>query len=285
MGNMNTSDNKIGIKDILILILFLLLLAVPIYFAYTILFPRVEIFEQEEQENSEQLEEENMEEKETEEEKYDGPHYEELYETIEGENAYIAVPTRIDSENPPRIVVYSHGSNTTVTSDTEDEFMQDLQKYGEFLTQHNYIFSASNQHGANWGNDLAIQDTVNMIDWIKERYDTKETVNMIGYSMGGLPTMNFASEYPELVNRIALLAPSTKSNEWDQGRVEKIEDIDIKIWHGTADVNVGYSLSTTFVDTLDSLGKDVELVTLEGKTHWDIHTEYMEDILNFFESN
>ncbi len=65
-------------------------------------------------------------------------------------------------------------------------------------------------------------------------------------------------------------------------RVAKIEDIDIKIWHGTADVNVGYSLSTTFISTLESFGKEVELVTLEGKTHWDIHTEYMEDILEFF---
>jgi dipeptidyl aminopeptidase/acylaminoacyl peptidase len=63
---------------------------------------------------------------------------------------------------------------------------------------------------------------------------------------------------------------------------KKIEDIDIKIWHGTADVNVGYPLSTTFINTLESFGKEVELVTLEGKTHWDIHTEYMGDILEFF---
>jgi dipeptidyl aminopeptidase/acylaminoacyl peptidase len=283
MGNMNTSDNKFRIKDILILILFLLLLAIPIYFAYTILFPKVEIFDQEEGQNIEQdIEQNDEEELEQEEEKYSGPHYEEIYETIEGENAYIAVPTRIDEEDAPRIIVYSHGSNTTVTSNTEDEFMQDLQKYGEFFTQHNFIFAASNQHGANWGSDEAIQDTVNMIDWIKERYDTRHRVNMVGYSMGGLPTMNFTSEYPELVNKIALLAPTTRPEEWDEERVEKIRDIDIKIWHGTADVNVGYSLSTTFVNKLASFDKDVTLVTLEGKTHWDIHTEYIENILEFF---
>jgi len=277
------SDDKFRIKDILILILFLLLLAIPIYFAYTILFPKVEIFDQEEGQNIEQdIEQNDEEELEQEEEKYSGPHYEEIYETIEGENAYIAVPTRIDEEDAPRIIVYSHGSNTTVTSNTEDEFMQDLQKYGEFFTQHNFIFAASNQHGANWGSDEAIQDTVNMIDWIKERYDTRHRVNMVGYSMGGLPTMNFTSEYPELVNKIALLAPTTRPEEWDEERVEKIRDIDIKIWHGTADVNVGYSLSTTFVNKLASFDKDVTLVTLEGKTHWDIHTEYIENILEFF---
>ncbi len=283
MGNINTSDDKIGLKDIFIIVLFLLLIAIPIYFAYTILFPRIEIFdhdeEQEIEQNNEQSDEEKLEDKE---EEYDNPHYEELYESIGGENAYIALPSRIDEDNAPRIIVYSHGSNTTVTSNTEDEFMQDLQIYGEFFTQHNFIFAASNQHGANWGSDEAIQDTVNMIDWIKERYDTRQRVNMVGYSMGGLPTMNFASRYPELVNKIALLAPTTRSNEWDAERVEKIRDIDIQIWHGTADVNVGYSLSTTFVNRLASFNKDVELITLEGKTHWNIHTEYIENILEFF---
>jgi predicted esterase len=151
-----------------------------------------------------------------------------------------------------------------------------------FFTENNYIFAASNQHGANWGSDESIQDNINLINWIKEEYNTQENVNMIGYSMGGLPTMNFASKYPERVNKIALLAPTTYSEQWDEDRVEKIKDIDIQIWHGTEDVNVGYSLSTTFVDKLKSFDKEVELVTLEGKTHWDIHTEYMEDILEFF---
>jgi dipeptidyl aminopeptidase/acylaminoacyl peptidase len=160
--------------------------------------------------------------------------------------------------------------------------MQDMHEYGVFFTENNYIFATSNQHGVNWGNDESIQDNINLIDWVKERYDTQEKVNMIGYSMGGLPTMNFASDYPERVNKIALLAPTTYSEQWDKDRVEKIKDIDIQIWHGTDDVNVGYSLSTTFVDKLKSFDKEVELVTLEGKTHWDIHTEYMEDILEFF---
>lgn len=272
---MTNSKKKIGLKDIVLFILFLALLAIPIYFAYTVLLPKVKIFDQpQETEEVEEIEEE--------EEVYDGPPYLEVYETIEGQPAYIAVPAPIDPEDPPRIILYSHGSNTEVTFDTDDEFMQDLHAYGVFFTENDYIFAASNQHGANWGNDASIQDNVNLISWIKERYDTQEKVNLIGYSMGGLPTMNFASDYPERVNKIALLAPTTRANEWNAERVAKIEDIDIQIWHGTADVNVGYSLSTTFINTLESFGKEVELVTLEGKTHWDIHTEYMEDILEFF---
>ncbi len=270
---MTNSEKRIGLKDIVLFILFLALLAIPIYLAYKVLLPHTEITDQPQ---------ETEEAKKVEEEVYSGPPYLEFYEIIEEQPAYIAVPAPIDPNNPPTIILYSHGSNTEVSSNTEDEFMQDLHEYGVFFTKNNYIFAASNQHGVNWGNDESIQDNINLIAWIEERYDTQEKVNMIGYSMGGLPTMNFASDYPEMVDKIALLAPTTNSDEWDEERVTKIKDIDIKIWHGTADVNVGYSLSTTFVDKLKSFNKEVELVTLEGKTHWDIHTEYMEDILKFF---
>ncbi len=272
---MTSSKKRISLKDIVLFILFLALLAVPIYLAYKVLLPHTEITDQpQEPEEVKKVEEK--------EEVYSGPPYLEFYEIIQEQPAYIAVPAPIDPDNPPTIILYSHGSNTEVSSNTEDEFMQDLHKYGVFFTENNYIFAASNQHGVNWGNDESIQDNINLIAWIKERYDTREKVNMIGYSMGGLPTMNFASEYPENVNKIALLAPTTNSDEWNAERVGKIKDIDIKIWHGTADVNVGYSLSTTFVNKLKSFDKEVELTTLEGKTHWDIHTEYMEDILKFF---
>ncbi|KUK76941.1 MAG: seg, partial [candidate division WS6 bacterium 34_10] len=82
--------------------------------------------------------------------------------------------------------------------------------------------------------------------------------------------------------KIALLAPTTRSNEWDQERVDKIKDIDIKIWHGTADVNVGYVYTQNFVNKLESLGKEVDFVTLEGKTHWDLDTELISEIVQFF---
>ncbi len=276
MGNMN--DEKVTIKDIFIILLFLVILAVPIYFAYTILLPKLGIFNNQKQENTD---EENIQEEE-EIEEYTGPHYEELYDTIEGEIAYIAVPTRIDKKNPPTIVVYSHGSNTRVTTDIEEEFMLDLQKYGELYTQHNYIFAASNQHGENWGNASSLLDTYNMINWTMEKYDTQEKIYMIGFSMGGLPTMNFATKYPELVSKIALLAPTTRSNEWTSERKEKIDKMDIQIWHGTSDVNVPYSLSISFTNKLKDLGREIPLITLEGKTHWDVDTELMEDILSFF---
>lgn len=272
----NSNNRKFTAKKIPSLIFFLILIAIPVYFAYKTFSPRVEIFDtDEENKQEEQIEQEE------ETEEFTGPHYEEMYEDIGGEIAYIAVPTNIDKKKLPTIVVYSHGSNTRVTMDTEEEFMKDLQKYGEIYTEKNLIFAASNQHGENWGNQLSIQDTLNMIEWIKERYETKEKIYMVGFSMGGLPTLNFATTHPGLVSKIALLAPTTRASEWNSERVEKISEMKIQIWHGTADVNVGYSLSTTFVNKLQSLGREIPLITLEGKTHWDMEEEYMDDVLEF----
>lgn len=273
---MSQSTDRITFKDILTVILFLGILAIPIYFAYTILFPRIQIFDVDKVEQEEEKVDEDIE------EEFDGPHFTEILENIEGEMAYIFVPSKIDKKNPPKIVVYSHGSNTRVTENIEDEFMQDMKAYGELFTKNNLIFAASNQHGENWGNELSIQDTHNMINWIKDNYDTSEKIYMIGFSMGGLPTLNYATTYPENISQIALLAPTTRSNEWNSERVEKIKEMNIQIWHGTADVNVPYSLSTTFVNRLKTLGREIPLITLDGKTHWDLDAEYMEDILNFF---
>lgn len=213
-----------------------------------------------------------------------GPAYQELFPIIGEEQAYVVLP-RIDEDNPPTLIIYSHGSNTTVTQNMEDQFMKDMQAYGIFFTQHNYIFSASNQHGVNWGSKASIQDTINLKNWVEENYNIQPKVYLIGFSMGGLPTMNFATTYPEIISKIALLAPTVKSSEWNQTRADKLDGIDIKLWHGNKDVNVPYSNSVYFVNKLKGYGKDIEFITLEGKTHFDLDTEYMNDIFEFFESN
>ncbi len=213
-----------------------------------------------------------------------GPHYEELLPEIGGQQAYIVVPTKIDKKNPPTVILYSHGSNTQVTQNMEEPFMKDLQMYGVLFTQHNYIFAASNQHGVNWGNTASIQDTLNLKVWIEENYSVKDRVHLLGFSMGGLPTMNFATTYPEIIEKIALLAPTTKSSDWNQSRADTLKDMDLKLWHGNKDVNVPYSYSASFVKKMSGYGVYIEFVTLEDKGHFDIDTEYAEDILHFFNS-
>lgn len=273
-------ENKIKdvLINILLFIVLVLLLLIPAYLCYKIFLVDTKIQEENQQTQDINIEGENLKEEDIEQ----GPLYEEFFPIIEDEQAYVVVPTKIDSSNPPKLIIYSHGSNTTVTQNMEDQFMKDLLEYGKFFTQYNYIFAASNQHGANWGNQASVRDTLNLKQWVMQNYDIKPSIYMIGFSMGGLPTMNFASENPEMVSKIALLAPTTRTSEWNQRRVDRVKDIEIKVWHGNADVNVPYSTSVNFVSTMNKFGKEVILVTLQGKTHWDIDTQYMEDILDFF---
>ncbi len=279
-----TSEKKKGINKGILAVLLLLLLGIPAYLCYNTFLKDKEPLQQENieeeiPEQSEEAEEEIIEE----EEEVVGDPYEELLPVIEEQQAYIVVPTKIDDENPPTLILYSHGSNTNVTDNMGDPFMKDLQAYGILFTQYNYIFAASNQHDVNWGNKASIQDTLNLKDWVENTYLIQPKVYLIGFSMGGLPTMNFTTTYPELVSKIALLAPTTKTSEWNQARADKVMDIDIKIWHGNKDVNVPYSSVVYFVNALKNWGKDdIQFITLEGKTHFDIDTEYMEDILEFF---
>ena len=274
-------DNKIKdvLINILLFIVLILLLLIPAYLCYKVFL----VDTRAENNNQEQTEEIPIDQENLEEEDLDaGPLYEELFPIIENEQAYVIVPTNLDSKNPPTLIIYSHGSNTNVTQNMDDQFMKDLLEYGIFFTQHNYIFSASNQHGVNWGNQASVRDTLNLKQWVMQNYDIKSNIYMIGFSMGGLPTLNFASENPEMVEKIALLAPTTRTSEWNQARVEKIKGMEIKIWHGNADVNVPYSTSVNFVNAMNKWGKEIPLVTLQGKTHWDVDTQYMEDILDFF---
>jgi len=272
--NINVKEKKQNKNTFfLILIILTVLTTIYIYNYYNKPKPLEEVKEQKPQQEQPKTEEKPVQE---------GPQYEEILTTIEGQQAYICVPTNIEENNPPTVIIYSHGSNTNITEDMNEQFMKDMQEYGILFTSHNYIFSASNQHGVNWGNSASVQDMLNLKTWIEERYSIQPKINLIGFSMGGLPTLNFATKYPEFIGKIALLAPSIKSAQWDNTRAQKLKDIQLKLWHGNKDVNVPYSSSVSFVKKLQGYGITINFVTVEDKGHFDIDTEYIQDILEFF---
>ncbi len=211
----------------------------------------------------------------------DGIFFESLVQ-IDGQNCYISSPLKIEIENPPKIIIYSHGSTFIVDDNMDGRLMPTLRTYAEYFTNNNYIFAASNQHGDNWGSDLALEDTRALYDYIKENFKHSDEVYLIGYSMGGLPTMNYTMKYPNNIKKIALLAPTSYYSIYTQAKVDIFKDIPITIWHGNKDVNVPISMSYNLVNRFSTYGKEISLNTLEGHTHWDIDIESMEDINYFF---
>lgn len=213
----------------------------------------------------------------------EGATYFEKFEEIESQATYFAMPLEIAPEDPPMLVVYSHGSNTRVTTDLADPFMQDMQMYGEFFTSNGYAFAASNQHGENWGNQQSLDDTQYLIDWINGNYNIQERVSLLGFSMGGLPTLFYAMNNNEDINAVALLAPTTYV--WSQEKFESLAGLPIKVWHGTADVNIGYWVSELFVSNATKYGLNIPLRSVDGATHFDLDTEYKDEILEFYNQN
>lgn len=207
----------------------------------------------------------------------------EKFPKLAGEQGYLAYPIEIDTKNPPTLILYSHGSNTTITTNMKEQFMKDMRAYGKFFTKQNFAFAASSMHGANWGSDASVEDIRNLLLWTKENYKIQSKYTLLAHSMGGLPTFNFAFKYPKSITKIALLAPT--SNPYAKAQLQIISGIPVHIWHGNADVNVPLSLSTGLEARNKGFGfTNITLEILPGKTHWDIDTELKDEILEFFQS-
>lgn len=210
-----------------------------------------------------------------------GANYFEKVIRVKSELVYLAYPITIEKEASPRLIVYSHGSNTTVSKDFSDPFMKDMQMYGEYFTKRGYAFSASSLHGANWGSNQSVTDIVDQIKYIKSKYLIRDKINLLAFSMGGLPVFNYSFAYPETINSVALLAPTSRT--YLESQFKSIRKLPIQIWHGNKDVNVPYSLSTSLISRSNDFGyTNIKLKTIEGAGHFDIDTELRKSILDFY---
>ena len=88
-------------------------------------------------------------------------------------------------------------------------------------------------------------------------------VYLTGFSMGGFGTFKTASEYPQLFAAIAPVAGGGEPNQQ-----EKIKDLPVWAFHGTADTAVEYKHSKEMIEALQSQGnQNVKLTTWYGAGH------------------
>jgi predicted esterase len=100
--------------------------------------------------------------------------------------------------------------------------------------------------------------------------------------MGGMPALKQVILYPKEVSRIALLAPAQQVETYTSTQIKYFREVKLKVWHGTADMNVPYWVTEELVTYFKKNNTPIEVVTLKGKIHWDVDTEYMKDVYEWF---
>lgn len=209
-------------------------------------------------------------------------HFFEKTPKLGGEQGYVAYPMKIQEDKPPAIVMYYHGSTQRITTNFSEQVMKNMREYGSFFTERNVAFLASNQHGDNFGRIVAVEDSRALIKWVQDRYPISGNVYILGFSMGGMPAMRHVVTYPKEVKKIALLAPAQQIETYSAAQIKQFSQVRLKVWHGTADVNVPYWVAEELATYFEKHSVPLELVTLKGKTHWDVDTEYMNEIYEWF---
>jgi hypothetical protein len=190
--------------------------------------------------------------------------------SIDGQPMYFAYPLEIILENPPELVIYSHGQLRRITENLNEEYMVGLRDYASLFASEGYAFAASNEHGDNWGGTSAMIDIQNAIEHFeKESLQINNKIHLIGFSMGGLSSINFAVNNSEKILSITLLAPTPNMN-LNEEDIKKIHNIPIKIYHGDSDVNIPLNNSIRYKELFERHGKDVNLHILEELEHYDL---------------
>lgn len=91
-----------------------------------------------------------------------------------------------------------------------------------------------------------------LLEWMKATYPIDSTrVYVLGMSLGGYGTMDFAGTYPDKIAAAMALCGGTTLKEMDP-----LGDLPMWIMHGTADRSVPLSCSTRVVDHLKKNNKD-----------------------------
>lgn len=152
---------------------------------------------------------------------------------------------------------------------------------GTSLRDLGAIIVGPDSAAGNWANPTAEQHVLELIDYIEANYsiDTDKTL-VTGYSMGGGGTWYLAPRHPERFKAAIVMAgrPQADSTSFDW-------DTPLYVIHSTADQVVPFASTEDTVEQLRDRGASVELVVVDGITHYEIprYRPYLEAAVPWIE--
>lgn len=134
-----------------------------------------------------------------------------IYQAVE---AQVGVRGKTASARTPVIIV-CHGRSWSAT---EIFLTPTLMAFCNWLSQHGYgVLSIDAGQGDTWGNQASETALGNAITWLKGANgfaDQSKKVVLLGHSMGGLVTLNYAKNHPTDVAGVIGGAPATNLARW-----------------------------------------------------------------------
>ena len=171
------------------------------------------------------------------------------------------------TENMP-LLIYLHGGsgkgddlNLITNVDGFPKYLKD----GELGSPAGYVvipqLPASKKGWTDVGADL-----LELIVSVRNTYAiSADKVSLTGHSMGGTGTWGIAAAYPKTFVRIA---PCSGSIANSQLNVNKLKNVSVRAFVGSADTIVSPDASVSFVAALQEAGGDAALTVFEGADHF-----------------
>lgn len=149
----------------------------------------------------------------------------------------IANPDSDELKEPLPIVVFLHGRSLSGTN------LNTVRKYGtiDAVKRGRKINAVVIAPQVNHGDWWRPERVMNVVEWVAKRYDVDLTrLYVLGMSLGGYGTLDFAAAYPDrTAAAIALCGGSTKRGN----ALSSLNEVPLWIMHGTADASVAVSES------------------------------------------
>lgn len=181
---------------------------------------------------------------------------------------WLYTPSNPTSNMP--LIIYLHGGSgkgddlNLITS--VDGFPKYLQS-GELGDVRAYVIIPqlpSSQKG--WANVAA--SLYELIEKTVSSYKIdKSNISLTGHSMGGTGTYNIACSYPSLFARIAPLSGSVRGTA---DTIEKLKNIPIKAFVGSADTIVPPQSSEEVIAELKKNGANAQITVFDGADHFSV---------------
>lgn len=178
-----------------------------------------------------------------------------------GYNFWLYTPEGyVKGETAKPLVVFLHGKSLS------GHDLNRVKRYGtiaaiEMGLKLDAIVIAPQCPGGGWKPDRVM----NIVEWVKAHHTVDTTrIYVLGMSMGGYGTINFAGTYPDKVAAAMALCGGGTIKDYCG-----LNEVPLWILHGTADRAVGINCSQKVVDAMGNCGSTDRLIwtKLHGMNH------------------